>query len=48
MANGAYQLDERIMLKVEIVEGKKTVKTFHCLNDAIFSRGDFARLIELL
>ncbi len=47
VANGAYQLDERIMLKVEIVEGKKTVKTFHCLNDAIFSRGDFARLIDI-
>ncbi len=47
VVNGNYQLDERIMLKAELIENEKTVKTFHCLNDAIFSRGDFARLIDI-
>lgn len=44
---GKYQLDERMMIKAEILENEKTVKTIHCLNDAIFSRGDFARLIDI-
>ena len=44
---GKYQLEERMMLKAEIIENEKAVKTFHCLNDAIFSRGDFARLIDI-
>lgn len=47
VANGEYQLDERIMLKAEIVKDNEIIKTFHCLNDAIFSRGDFARLIDI-
>lgn len=47
VVDGSYQLDERIMLKAEVIENGKTVKTFHCLNDAIFSRGDFARLIDI-
>lgn len=47
VVNGCYQLDERIMLKAEIIENNKVLKTFHCLNDAIFSRGDFARLIDI-
>lgn len=47
VVNGNYQLDERIMLKAEIIENNKVLKTFHCLNDAIFSRGDFARLIDI-
>ncbi len=47
VAAGNYSLDERMMLKAEICENGKTVKTFHCLNDAVLSRGDFARLIDI-
>ncbi|MDE5605237.1 MAG: NAD(+)/NADH kinase [Eubacterium sp.] len=47
VVQGEYQLDERMMIKAEILENGKTVKTIHCLNDAIFSRGDFARLIDI-
>ena len=47
VANGEYQLDERMMIKAEILENGKITKTIHCLNDAIFSRGDFARLIDI-
>lgn len=45
--SGKYELDERIMLKAEIIEDGKVVSTYHCLNDAVFSRGDFARLIDI-
>lgn len=45
--NGEYELDERMMLKAEIKENGKIVKTFHCLNDAVLSRGVFARLIDI-
>ena len=45
--NGEYQLDERMMIKADILEDGEITKTIHCLNDAIFSRGDFARLIDI-
>lgn len=48
LVNGNFKLDERIMLKAEIIEDDKIVKTFHCLNDAVVSRGDFARLIDIV
>lgn len=48
LVNGNYKLDERIMLKAEIIEDDKIVHTYHCLNDAVFSRGDFARLIDVI
>lgn len=48
LVNGQYKLDERIMLKAEIMEDDKVVHTYHCLNDAVFSRGDFARLIDII
>lgn len=47
VVNGEYQLDERMMIKAEILENGEITQTIHCLNDAIFSRGDFARLIDI-
>ena len=47
IAEGDYRADERIMLKAEIIENESVISTFHCLNDAVFSRGDFARLIDV-
>ena len=47
VVQGEYQLDERMMIKAEILENGKTARTIHCLNDALFSRGDFARLIDI-
>lgn len=44
--NGEYKLENRIMLKAEIADDKGVIKTFHCLNDAVISRGDFSRLIN--
>ena len=46
LVNGHYQIEERMMLKAKIVGGgEETV--FHCLNDAVISRGDLARLIDI-
>lgn len=45
--NGNYEVDERMMLKADISENGEIIKTFHCLNDAVVSRGDFARLIDV-
>ncbi len=47
VVSGEYQLDERMMIKADILENGRIAKTIHCLNDAIFSRGDFARLIDI-
>ncbi len=44
--NGDYTLENRIMLKAEITAENGVVKTYHCLNDAVISRGDFSRLIN--
>lgn len=46
VANGNYQLENRIMLKAKIIDEIGNVKIFHCLNDAVISRGDFSRLIN--
>lgn len=45
--NDEYTVDERIMLQADIIKDGKVLKSFHCLNDAVFSRGDFARLIDI-
>ena len=47
IAEGDYRADERIMLKAEITENGSVIDTFHCLNDAVLSRGDLARLIDI-
>lgn len=46
VVNGEYTIDERIMLKAEVLENGRLLNTFHCLNDAVLSRGDFSRLID--
>lgn len=45
--DGKYTVDERIMIKADIIKNGNVIKSFHCLNDAVFSRGDFARLIDI-
>lgn len=42
LADGNYEIEERMMLKA-VVDGK----TYNCLNDAVISRGDLARLIDV-
>lgn len=46
VASGDYTVDDRIMLKAEVFENRHLKSTYHCLNDAVLSRGDFSRLID--
>lgn len=46
VADGRYQFENRIMLKADVIYDDNSVKTFHCLNDAVITRGDFSRLIN--
>lgn len=47
VVKGNCEIDERIMLKADILKDGSVTETFHCLNDAVFTRGDFARLIDI-
>ncbi len=42
--NGSYQIEKRFLLKVEL---PKSGKVFYALNDAVVTRGGFARLIQV-
>lgn len=44
---GDFTIDRRTMLVVEVWRGKKSVKKFHALNEAVISQGTLARLIRL-
>ena len=35
------------MLEASVIKNGKIISTSHCLNDAVLSRGDFARLIDI-
>ncbi|MBQ7203536.1 MAG: NAD(+)/NADH kinase [Eubacterium sp.] len=47
VVSGDYIVEERMMLKASVIEDGSVIKTFHCLNDAVISRGDIARLIDI-
>lgn len=44
---GRYKLNERILLDVNVVRKKKSVKKMHALNEVVISQHDLARLISL-
>lgn len=47
VVNGDYEVDERMMLKAELLSDGNVLSEFHCLNDVVVSRGNFARLIDI-
>lgn len=47
VVNSDYTIDERMMLKAEYIKQGKVASSYHCLNDAVISRGNFARLIDI-
>ncbi|MCM1285639.1 MAG: NAD(+)/NADH kinase [Acetobacter sp.] len=47
LVDGSYEIDERLMLKAEVINGDKVIYSSECLNDAVISRGNFARLIDI-
>ena len=47
IVNDDYKIDERLMIKAELFVNDECVNTYHCLNDVVISRGNFARLIDV-
>lgn len=47
LVSGDYEVEQRMMLKAEILNNGEITDTYHCLNDAVVSRGDLARLIDI-
>lgn len=47
LVSGEYEIEERMMLKAQVFENNELMGTYHCLNDAVISRGDLARLIDI-
>ncbi len=47
LISGNYKVEERMMLNADIVENGKVISSNICLNDAVISRGDLARLIDI-
>lgn len=47
LIDGRYSVDKRMMLKADILQDGKLIYSRHCLNDAVISRGNLARLIDI-
>lgn len=47
VVTGKYKVDKRMMLQADIIRENQATETFHCLNDAVVTRGDYARLIDV-
>ncbi len=47
LINGNYITEKRMMLKVDIYDGERLSSTHEALNDAVITRGEFARLIDI-
>ncbi len=46
LVTGEYEIEKRMMLRADVIRDGG-VSTYHCLNDAVVSRGDLARLIDI-
>ena len=48
LVTGEYDIEKRMMINAEIINSDNDgVQSFNCLNDAVISRGDLARLIDV-
>ncbi len=47
VVSGSYQIDKRLMLKAEVIRNNQVISVTDFLNDAVISRGSFARLIDI-
>ena len=47
LASGDYSIDERMMLKASVYNNDVFDSSYHCLNDAVVTRGGLARLIDI-
>ena len=44
---GNYSIDKRMMLKIEVIKNSTVISTHRALNDAVVSRGECARLVDI-
>jgi NAD+ kinase len=47
LLSGAYHLEDRMMLDVEVLRGRESIGRYWALNDAVINKGAPARIIEL-
>ncbi len=47
LVKGHYTVEERMMLTARICENGQPDREYHALNDAVITRGDWARLIDI-
>ena len=47
LSTGEYSVDERMMLKASVYKDDEVISEYHCLNDAVITRGGLARLIDI-
>ena len=47
LKSGEYTVDERMMLKASVYQNDELISSYHCLNDAVITRGELARLIDI-
>ncbi len=47
LIEGDYTVENRMMLNADVVENGECISSNICLNDAVISRGDLARLIDV-
>jgi len=47
LVTGDYKTEQRMMIKARLLEGDRLIGEYHCLNDAVVTRGDLARLIDI-
>ena len=47
LARGEFDIDERMMLKASICKNNEVLSVYHCLNDAVITRGSLARLLDI-
>ncbi|MBO5495218.1 MAG: NAD(+)/NADH kinase [Eubacterium sp.] len=48
LVTGEYEIENRLMLKADVLdENEERIASYQCLNDAVISRGNFARLTDI-
>jgi len=47
LISGQFQIEERMMIQATVRRGGMEISSFHALNDAVITKGAFARLIRL-
>lgn len=48
VVKGKYEIDKRLMLEAQVIDHNgNLISSHHCLNDAVISRGNFARLVDV-